>query len=98
MRDLNLKDNFIEERNRNMFTNMADLMHIILSNNGINYTEVDSFVEVSLIVFELNNNVLTSMETVTSDNKRISFLNLFNSTLPFLEISNNFITDLGRLK
>jgi Leucine-rich repeat (LRR) protein len=98
MREIDLKNNLIEEITSNIFNNMANLWRIDLSNNRIRNIEPDSFVGVSLIELELNTNLLISLETLTTDNKRISFLDPLNTSLAFFGISNNYITDLNPLK
>ena len=52
-----------------MFNNMDNLWRIDLSNNRIRNIEADAFVRVTLIELDLNNNFITSLETLTTDNK-----------------------------
>ncbi|CAF1203134.1 unnamed protein product [Rotaria sordida] len=98
MKEIDLKNNLIEEITKNIFNNMANLWRIDLSNNRIRNIESDSFVGVKLIKLELNTNLLTTLETLTNDNKRISFLNPLNNSLAFFGISNNLIDNLNSLK
>ncbi|CAF1436117.1 unnamed protein product [Rotaria sp. Silwood1] len=98
MREIDLKNNLIEEITKNIFNNMANLWRIDLSNNRIRNIEPDSFVGVALIELELNTNLLTSLETLTNGNERISFLNPLNKSLAFFGISNNLIDNLNPLK
>ncbi|CAF1124665.1 unnamed protein product [Rotaria sordida] len=98
MREIDLKNNLIEEITKYIFNNMANLWRIDLPNNRIRNIESDSFVGVELIKLELNTNLLTSLETLTNDNKRISFLNPLNNSLAFFGISNNLIDNLNSLK
>ncbi|CAF3297196.1 unnamed protein product [Rotaria sp. Silwood2] len=98
MREIDLKNNLIEEITNNIFNNMANLWRIDLSNNRIRNIEPDSFVGIDLIELELNTNLLTSLETLTNDNKIISFLNPLNKSLAFFGISNNLIDNLNPLK
>ncbi|CAF4814590.1 unnamed protein product [Rotaria magnacalcarata] len=98
LRGIDLKNNFIEEITVNIFNNMAGLSRLDFSNNRIRNIEPDSFVGLRLAELNLDNNRLTSLETLTLDNQTASFLYPLNESLTLLVISNNFLHDLSPLK
>ncbi|CAF2558412.1 unnamed protein product [Rotaria sp. Silwood2] len=98
MKYIIMHDNFIEEIKSNIFSNMINLVSIDLSNNRIKQISVDAFIGLSLIDLELSNNLLTSLETITNDNTKTSFLYPLNQSLALLSLSNNQIEDLYSLK
>ncbi|CAF1244291.1 unnamed protein product [Didymodactylos carnosus] len=98
LRAVDLKNNFIEEITVNIFNNMASLWRLDLSNNRIRNIESDSFVGLRLTELNLDNNRLTSLQTLTIDNQTTSFLYPLNESLALLVISNNFLHDLNPLK
>ncbi|CAF3649039.1 unnamed protein product [Rotaria socialis] len=98
LRAINLKNNFIEEITVNIFNNMSSLGRLDLSNNRIRNIEPDSFVGLRLTELNLDNNRLTSLETLTTDNQTTSFLYPLNESLTLLVVSNNFLQDLNPLK
>ncbi|CAF4892870.1 unnamed protein product [Rotaria socialis] len=99
MREINLHNNLIEEITSNIFNNMVNLNNLDLSNNRIRMIAVDSFIGLtSLVTLALENNFLTSLETLTTDNRTISFLHPLNTTLAFFSASNNFLSNLNPLK
>ncbi|CAF4087382.1 unnamed protein product, partial [Rotaria magnacalcarata] len=77
---------------------MAGLSRLDFSNNRIRNIEPDSFVGLRLAELNLDNNRLTSLETLTLDNQTASFLYPLNESLTLLVISNNFLHDLSPLK
>ena len=95
---IDLKNNFIEEITVNIFNNMARLGRLDLSNNRIRNIEADSFVGLHLTELNLDNNHLTSLETLTNNNETTSFLYPLNESLTLLVLSNNFLHDLNPLK
>ncbi|CAF2674160.1 unnamed protein product [Rotaria sp. Silwood2] len=99
MREIDLKNNLIEEITSNIFNNMINLNHLDLSNNRIRTIAADSFIGIGfLITLAIDNNFLTSLETITIDNRTTSFLHPLNKSLAFFSASNNFIRDLYPLK
>jgi Leucine-rich repeat (LRR) protein len=95
---IDVKNNFIEEITGNIFNNMARLSRLDLSNNRIRNIEPDSFGGLDLTELNLDNNRLTSLESLTIDNQTMSFLYPLNESLAVLVLSNNFLHDLNPLK
>jgi Leucine-rich repeat (LRR) protein len=99
MREINLKNNFIEEITENIFNNLPNLFELDLSNNRIRTIAPNSFVGLNfLVTLALDNNFLKSLETISNDNRTVSFLHPLNQILAFFSASDNFIEDLNPLK
>ncbi|UJR12663.1 hypothetical protein I4U23_016837 [Adineta vaga] len=96
---LNLRDNYISEVRSNLFPSENQLYEIDLSQNRIKRIAHDAFIDLHFLAgLVLNNNHLTSLETVTNNNEIISFLSPLNRTLRFLDLSGNFLPNLDALQ
>ncbi|CAF1117679.1 unnamed protein product [Adineta ricciae] len=96
--DIDLHKNLIEEIHANTFINLTRLLRLNLSYNRMKRISHEAFAELHLTILTLNDNHLTSLETVTIHNEKTSFLNPLNQSLTTLVLSNNLLHDFDPIR
>ncbi|CAF1270199.1 unnamed protein product [Adineta ricciae] len=96
---LNLRDNYISEIRSNLFTSENLINEIDLSQNPLKRIEPNAFIKLHFLTsLIMDNTHLKSLETVTTDNKVVSFLSPLNQTLRSLVLSHNFLRNIDLLQ